>query len=288
MSNLNPSIDLHCHTIFSDGAYSPEVVLHYAAAKGIHTLALTDHDNTNGLRVALPLAAELEIELIAGIELTSRWHQRSPYPDENDIDVLGYFIDLDNSEFHAYEQAARNDYRERIAESCRILTLNGYPLSLEEVLAENANYTGALQLFLAFLHKGYAPNWDLAVDLASSHLHGLRASPFTIAQVIEQIHLAGGVAVLAHPTVVTFRGARLTSQQVGMLVDLGLDGLEIYHHRLDEDARTYFLALAQHYNLVVSGGSDMHGWFKSIDYLGNQPITAEMVTALRQRAEKYR
>lgn len=279
------AIDLHIHTHYSDGKHTPEEIVRHAAAAGMRALAITDHDNTNGAREAVPLAAELGIELIPGIEMTCRWGLGAPEPDEKDIDLLGYFFDLDDREFRAYEQACLRDYQERTVEYCQALSENGFPLTLEDVLAENPRYAGALQLYLAFITKGYARNWDESVERASVYLQGIRASPFTLTQSIEQIHLAGGVALLAHPSVVRFNGSLLAPQQLDLLDHAGLDGLEIYHKRLDENQRAYFLNQAQRLGWLVSGGSDMHGWWsEGLHNLGSQSVTGGMLTALREKS----
>jgi hypothetical protein len=287
------SIDLHIHTCYSDGKYTPEEVLRRAAEIGLTTIAITDHDNTNGIRQARPLAAQLGIELIPAIEFTSRW---PPGPDENrhlipreDIDLLGYFVDLNNPEFRAFEQATLNDIHNRVSACCERLTQAGYPISLDDVFMENERYAGVLQLVYALQRKGHASDWEATLSLVEPPWREGRLSPFTIGQVIEQIHLAGGVAILAHPIDVRRgnNGEWLQADQLARLVEMGLDGLEVYHFRLNEAARAHFLALAKQFDLLVSGGSDLHGWFTDIERLGQQPVTQAMVEALRTRHQHY-
>jgi hypothetical protein len=271
-------------------------VLRRAADIGLTTIAITDHDNTNGTRQALSLAAQLDIELIPAIEFTCRWppgpdedHQgKSPPIPREDIDVLGYFVDLNNPEFRAFEQAALNDIHSRVGACCDRLTQAGYPISLDDVFAENEHYAGVLQLVYALQRKGHASDWEATLALVEPPWRAGRLSPFTIGQVIEQIHLAGGVAVLAHPIDVRRGGEEwLQAAQIAKLVELGLDGLEVYHFRLSETARAHFLSLAKQFDLLVSGGSDLHGWFTDIERLGQQPVTQAMVEALRARHRRY-
>ena len=106
---------------------------------------------------------------------------------------------------------------------------------------------------------------------------------------IAALHAAGGVAVLAHPTVIKGEGGGwIGADEVARLVAAGLDGLEIYHHRLDEAARKHFLALAEQFGLVVTGGSDEHGWYKPFQRFGQEPVTPAMVEALRARSAQRR
>jgi predicted metal-dependent phosphoesterase TrpH len=277
------TIDLHMHTYYSDGKYSPEELLRYAASIGLETIAITDHDNTNGAREALPLALELGIQLIPAVEFTCHWSQCEAPPGHGDIDVLGYFVDLSSPEFQAFEQATLNDIHMRIDDCCSRLTAAGYPISLDDVFAENQYYAGILHLAFAVRRKGYADSWDPAFRLVVEYWKQVRLSHFTIQQVIEQIHLAGGVAILAHPATVKCGGHWLQANQLAPLVEMGLDGLEIYHHRLDEQAQAYFLALSKQFGLLVSGGSDEHGWSTGLKRMGSQPITAEMLESLRAR-----
>ena len=279
------TVDLHLHTFYSDGRFSPEEVLRHAANVGLKTIALTDHDNANGARHAVDLARQLGMELIPAIEFTSRLPGCDTSPEKGDIDILGYFLALDNPEFRAFEQAALNDIHIRVGECCDSLTSMGYPITREEVFAENPRYAGVLHLVHAVQKKGCAQDWNSAQRLVDSRWLPVRLSPFTTAQVIEQIHLAGGVAVLAHPAAIRCNGEWLQARQLGRLVQAGLDGLEIYHPRLDQKARTYFLKLARQFELLVSGGSDSHGWGVGLNRTGSQPVRPEMVEALRARHE---
>jgi predicted metal-dependent phosphoesterase TrpH len=280
---LVSTVDLHIHTFYSDGRDAPEVVLRRAAALGIKTVAITDHDNTNGVRQVQALALKLGQCLIPAIELTCRWDRCRLVPGEGDIDVLGYFVDLDDAAFCAFEQATLEDIHERVSACCAHLTADGYPISIEALFARNPHYAGLQFLIQEIQGKGYAPDWEDAFSLMMRGWQQVRLSRFTIEETIEQVHRAGGVTVLAHPTAIQCDGHRLQESDVAALVEMGLDGLEIYHPRLDRQARTYFGALAQRFDLLVSGGSDAHGWFDKWKRLGTQPVTDAMVAAIQAR-----
>lgn len=274
-------IDLHIHTWYSDGAQSPRDILRRAADQDITTLAFADHDNMRGTREGLPIAAELGMELIPAIEVTCRWDDCDTRQGDRDIDVLGYWIDLDDPDFQAFETDILQDLHDRAAECCTRLTANGYPLTMADLLIENPRYGGLMQIVQAVQRRGYAADWDEAAPLAFDHWHETRFSRLTIEQAIAEIRHAGGVAILAHPTAVKCSGRWIDEKQLARLVAMGLDGIEIYHRRLDESARAYFGALAEQFDLLISGGSDFHGWWEGDRDIGTQPVTGAMVEAIR-------
>jgi hypothetical protein len=278
-------IDLHLHTYFSDGRPSPQELLQAAAAFGMQVIAITDHDNARGLREARPLAEQLGVTLIPAIELTCRWDASQAPPGKSDIDVLGYFLDLEQPKLQAFEIQILDDFHQRIDIGCWHLTAEGYPMTREEVLKENPRYAGTHPLLQALLHKGYVPSHDRALELFDSIWKYVRPSSFTIDQVISVIRQAGGVPVLAHPTIVPWPGGWLDAQAIRELVDMGLEGIEIYHPRLNPQARQYFLSLASQFNLLVTGGSDDHGWPEGFPHLGSQPVTVQMVQAVKEKAQ---
>ncbi len=277
------SIDLHIHTTYSDGKFTPEQILRYAAKRGILTVAFTDHDNANGHRAGLPIAQRLGLELIPAIEFTCHWPHCDIPIEDDDTDVLGYFIDVDHAAFRAFEQTAFQDVCERMADLCDRLTRLGYPMALEDVLTENPHYPGGLHLAHAFQRKGYASEWQEVVQILHRAKDHLRSATFSIYQAIELIHQIGGVAILAHPTTLTGRHARFRPEHLAMLVEMGLDGLELFHPRVDAAARRYLSDIARQFKLLVSGGTDQHGWKDGLRHLGQEPITPDMVAALRAR-----
>ena len=278
------------HTNYSDGKFTPSELLLKAAAAGLKTIAITDHDNAGGARLAAPLAAEMGIELVPGIEVTTAWPSLKLPPGETDVDLLGYFVDFKSPAFLELEQDRTADIRQRVAECCELIQAAGYPLSLVDVQAVNANFPSLTAAILALQGKGYAADWNAARRIIMDAWQKVRPPSADIGSVIERIHAAGGAAVLAHPAVIAcpveLAGAGqdglIGEPQVAELAGLGLDGLEVYHHRNDAAARSRLLALAGRFNLAVSGGSDEHGWWTS--RLATQPVTQEMLDALRTRA----
>ncbi len=271
------------HSTYSDGAFTPEALLHVAYDRDLSVVAITDHDNARGARVAIPVAQRLGLELIPAIEFTGRWDDCSRPGWGNDVDILGYFIDLENSTFKQMEQGALDNIRDRIEECCARLTAAGYPVTLDEVLALNPYYPGARQLRKVLENKGYAADEAELIKLFAAQWPHVSLSRYTIADQIATIHAAGGVAVLAHPHGITCGEGLISEDRLVAVCEMGLDGIEIYHRNMNEAARAHFLPMAERFGLLISGGSDEHGFTPDLGYMGKQPVTREMVEALRAR-----
>ncbi len=280
-----PLVDLHIHTYFSDGKYSPEQILGRAAEIGLKAIAFADHDNADAARHVRSLAPGTvpAVEVIPAVEFTTAWPGLDVPPGETDIDVLAYFVDLDSEALKAIEKAGREDMSQRITACCEWLTEAGFPITMEDVWERNRRFPSLNSLVTAIQEKAYADSWEAAVGLMFNGWEQGPPCKQEIGAVIEAIHAAGGLAVLAHPAAIACRGGLMRAKQVARLANLGLDGLEIYHHRNDDSARSHLLDLARRFNLVVSGGSDMHGRWYGLEIIGSQPVTMEMLGALRAR-----
>lgn len=285
---MTAAADLHMHTHYSDGRFSPEEIVRHTAAIGLPVIAITDHENGRGSREAAPLAAQLGVTLIPAVEMSCFWQGYRSSGQGRDIDILGYFINFDDPAFRAYEDSVLADFHDRINECCHLLTQNGYPVTFEEALAENAGrFAGGVQVIRALHHKGYAADWDAARPLYYAQWQHARPSRFTPAAHIQAIHNAGGIAVLAHPTIISHDAASgwIGEEAVAALVEMGLDGIEIMHYRLNDEARAYFSRLAQRFDLITTGGSDEHGW-QGFKRLGTEPVTPVMLDALQERKSR--
>jgi predicted metal-dependent phosphoesterase TrpH len=278
--------ELHMHSTYSDGSASPEKLLRHAVKIGLSVVAITDHDNARGARVAVPAAAKLGIELIPAIEFTSRWGGVYTPDGEIDADVLGYFVDVDDPAFNAHEQMTLADIERRVAACCERLTAAGYPVTIEEAFAENPYFAGLRHLRDVLARKGYAKDsWEAGRFVNPAWLAGPHCR-FTLAEQIAVIHAAGGAVVLAHPDYWR-QGEPMQARDIAALVEIGLDGIEVYHRALDDEQRAHFQALADQFGLVVTGGSDEHGWSPNLELMGTEPVTQDMVETLRARAETY-
>jgi predicted metal-dependent phosphoesterase TrpH len=276
-------IDLHTHTCYSDGRAEPAELVRAAAEMGLTALAITDHDNTRGSRIARALILPAGLELVPGIELTTAWQKcTSAYTTAlPDVDLLAYFVDFDSPAFQALEQDALEDIYARMRLACLALSGRGYPIAFEELFEVNPYYAGILQLIDKLVRKELVADWQSGTTLVDAIWSSVRPAVLGIEAAIAAVHAAGGMAVLAHPSIVSCGQGWVNREQLRPIVEAGLDGLEIYHHRLNPDARRHFSGLAEYFGLLMTGGSDEHGWPQGFPRLGSQKVGPEVLEALR-------
>src|SRR3954468_11040897 len=211
--------DLHLHTNFSDGTYTPEELVSQAGRHQLAAIALTDHDTVEGCERAANACKALDIEFIAGTELTGE-------QDDNEIHILGYFLDTHNrlllSEIAKFQAVRQNRIREMVA---RLNELN-VPLRVDDVFAlANCRSPGRPHVARALVKAGLCNSLDEAFErfLKKNRPAWVPKAKMSAMQAIELIHQAGGLAVIAHP------GLNRSDEVIPDLVAAGLDGLECFH-----------------------------------------------------------
>lgn len=272
------------HTRYSDGQSTVEELLQAAKEHGLEAIAITDHDTAEGSREARDLAPQYGLELIPAIELTCYWEGYSGHGGGPDIDLLGYFIDLDSPLLAEIEERLHEHARERAKICCEILKRMGYELSLEDVLTSNPNYPAVLAFLDVFVRLGLTSAEEAGPIIERAYYSSGR-SRLSIQNAIKLVHELGGVAVLAHPTIIhrDMDSEPLSERGLIELKQVGLDGIEIYHHRLRSQHRQHFSMLAKMANLAISGGSDEHRKPERFQRFASQPVTTEMLEELRSR-----
>lgn len=245
-------IDLHLHTTASDGRLTPAELVARAGQAGLTTISVTDHDTVAALAEAGAAARRANMRVVPGIEVTS-------IVDGRDVHVLGYFFDPASAALGTFLEGQRALRVARVREIGLRLSTLGMAVDVEAVLQAAANRPGSSvgrpQLARALVTAGYVESVQDAFDrwLATGQPAYVPRTGPSPATAIEVIHEAGGVASLAHPGVTKRDGL------IGLLVDRGLDAIEVYHSdHAPEDVRTYEL-LAARLGILISGGSDFHG-----------------------------
>lgn len=250
-------IDLHTHSIVSDGSDPPERIPRLAAASGCRAVALTDHDRLDGIEAARSSAAEAAVDLVPGVEVSCAWTGGTMH-------LLVYFVEPGDGPLQDELTRLQRDRDDRNRRLFQRLAELGLPVSEEEVRAE-AGGTGVGRPHVAavMVKKGLVGSLQEAFDLwlakgapayvAKARLEAGRAVSFANA--------SGGVPVLAHPLTLGTGLAGL-GPVVADLAGLGLAGLEAYYGRYSNEERQALAGLAAGFDLVATGGSDYHGSYK--------------------------
>jgi predicted metal-dependent phosphoesterase TrpH len=271
-------IDLHSHTNESDGTFSPAQLVAEAVRVGVTALGVTDHDTFAGYDLAVPVAREAGLDLICGIELSTKLHGHS-------VHLLGYFLRTDGlGEFRAWIrdlQAARRDRNIRLVARLQEL---GMDITLKEAEARGRGMTGRPHFAQLMVEKGYVANLRQAFDQfldESAKGYVYRQEP-AFEDGVKWIRDAGGISSLAHPIRVRGDIPTLVPELCGM----GLAAIEAYHSDHSPEDTKLYLELAARYGLRVTGGSDFHGAVKPDVSLGtgcdgNLKIPADLLERLR-------
>ncbi len=267
-------IDLHAHSLRSDGALSPEELVRLAVARGVRIMALADHDTLAGVAEATAAGALHGVRLIPATELNteSEW---------GDVHVLGYFLDPADFALEDRLRWLRENRGRRIELMVERLAALGYPVAMERVREiAQGGALGRPHLAQALFEAGHVSSYDAAFATLLS-----KDSPAYVARVgltpveaVALIRAHGGVPALAHPGTVT---ADLDAV-VLELVRAGLAGIECYYgsHAAADTVR--YLALCERRGLVPTGGSDFHGRGEHGAPLGGLPVPPGTVEALER------
>ncbi len=287
-----PCVDLHSHSTASDGTLTPTELVNAAKRAGLAALALTDHDTGNGLLEAQAEAARIGLRFVPGIEITAEF--RPPVA----MDILGHFVDPVSPPLQHMSDLlieARDSRNPKI-----IARLNelGCPVTLEQAQAiARKNIPAGQPLVLgrphiaqALVELGCVASVKQAFDVylgsrGSAYFDKARLTP---RQAIECIHNAGGLATLAHPVHLGIAHPTELQTLVSSLVDMGLDGIEVWHADHRPQDSELFARIARRYNLAVTGGSDFHGRNKPDVALGlGKGNVAVPVAVLDQFEERW-
>jgi predicted metal-dependent phosphoesterase TrpH len=270
-------IDLHLHTTASDGLLAPCALVARAAACGLETISVTDHDTLAGLAEADDAAHRQGLRLVKGAEITA-------VEDCRDVHMLAYFIDPSSAAFATFLEAQRTDRLRRVREIAVRLEALGYPIEYEPLLALAAgkpgHSIGRPQIADALIAAGHAVDRDDAFDRFLSEgtpAFVPRSGPPPEA-VISAVRQARGIVSLAHP------GLTRMDHIIPRLAAAGLASLEARHSDHDPATEERYRQMALKLRLAVSGGSDFHGDVgRRAGLLGRITMSAGELAALEAR-----
>ncbi len=241
-------INLHLHTNVSDGALSPTQVVKRAKQVGLDLISITDHDTVDAYH-KLPTDC-LPLRILPGLEVSSQ-HEG------NDVHILAYTCDITNSSLLEMTEMYLVGRRERAVKMISKLAEMEVDIKLEDVVAVSGSRELIVRPHIAqvLVSKGYCSHKNEAFDKyigngKPAHV----AKPEILAKdVIKVIHKAGGLAIVAHP------GKLSNLRNVFELIQMGLDGIEVWHPDHYQFQIDEFTNIALKNNLFMTGGSDFHG-----------------------------
>ncbi len=244
-------VDLHIHTSYSDGVFSPEKIVDTAIDAGLGAIAITDHDNILSYNLAVEYANDKSLEIIPGVEINTLYKGY-------EVHILGYFMDLNNSDF---QKLLKTQQQARTKQTKEILTLlakkEGIKIPFDNIVKQVAQggSIGRPHIAKAITNAGGTSSVIEAYnkyinDDSNVYVQRKTVSPF---DAVEVIYDAGGIPVFAHPYDVDIAD-NLTKE----MMNFGLRGLEAYHRKHSPAIIEYFSTLAEKYGLIVTGGSDFH------------------------------
>jgi len=262
--------DLHLHSNFSDGTFTPEEIAERAKRSGLRALALTDHDTVEGCERTAKACAAVGIEFIVGTELTAEHNG-------NELHILAYLVDPANprlvSEIAKFQKVRQQRIREMVA---RINELN-IPLNVDDVFGlANCRSPGRPHVARALVKARFCGTLDEAFErfLKKGRPAWVPKAKMSALEAIELIHQAGGLAVMAHP------GLNKTDESIPELVASGLDGIECFHTKHNAVAADRYQNIAREHRLLITGGSDCHGLSKGKPLIGTVKLDYQHVERL--------
>lgn len=266
-------VDLHTHTVFSDGVLTPEDLVEEAVWHGLSGIAITDHDTIGGVARAVAAGNERGLVVLSGVEMSCVWHDR-------EVHLLGYGIDAAPALVDELQRmhVSRVERMKMMLDRLREMKVN---LSMDDMPSGVGGCMARPHLAQLLLDRGYVNSLPEAYaryigDHAPAHVEKERLG---LEACIELIHGANGVAVLAHPGVSGLMGDLET------IVSLGLDGVEHgypKHCAREEEAIEH---VCSRHGLLMSGGSDYHG-FPGGPPLGTCAVSFEVVESIQAVKEE--
>lgn len=242
-------IDMHTHSTFSDGVYSPSRLVDYAIEKGLSGIAITDHDTVDGIEEAIKRASIYkDFIIIPGVELSTEYNNE-------EVHILGYMINYKMEYLLKILQHLQDARSNRAVKIINKLKKLGIKINYEDIIKiAGDGVVGRPHIARSLIKKGYVQTVKEAFIeyLAKGALAYVPKQKLTPKCAINIIKKAGGFSVAAHP------GLLKSETVLNYLIGLGINGIEVYHSKHTIEQSKKYLELAKKYNLIITGGSDFH------------------------------
>jgi 3',5'-nucleoside bisphosphate phosphatase len=279
MARRMAGIDLHTHTVESDGTFTPSEVVNLARDRGLDAIAITDHDTTSGLGQAARAGEEAGVAVIPGIEFSAEYEGAS-------LHVLAYWMDPLDPELQAELQRLRDTRFRRGELMVERLHALGYPISFERVREISGGTIARPHVAQAMVEAGIVSTEKEAFTeefIADGGAAWVPKHALDPLDALDLIRAARGACVLAHPGMWKSQGS-VPDQLIEAMADRGMAGLEVDHPDHDEAQRARYRSMARSLGLAVTGASDCHGTRYDPIRLGCCTTQPEELDALRRAA----
>ena len=247
-------IDLHIHTIESDGEMTPKKIIDMAIEKKIKAIAITDHDTIDGIELATEYSKGKDIKVISGIEIDTETQK-------GELHILGLNIDYNNNKLKKRLDELKVKRNLRNDKFIYELNKMGFDITLEDLKqVSNGKIISKPHFAKVFLKKGYIKEKKEMFDkyFNQSPLRNYKKELMTTKEAIELINIANGIAILAHPQSLKLDDNELI-EKVRELKSYGLEGIECYHSNQTREQMNSYRKIAENEGLLITKGSDYHG-----------------------------
>ena len=272
------TIDLHTHSTFSDGTFTPLQLVKYAEEKGLKAFALTDHDTTEGVKEAKSI--ETNVEVISGVEISTRY-------DKKEIHIVGLYVNENDADLNKQLKYYREKRVTRNFEILEKLNSLGVNITIDDVKEScTGDVISRAHIAKALVSKGFVGSYTEAFDryLGDNKCAYVPRETLNYEESMELITKAGGVPVLAHPLLYKMSDSNLENMMV-KLRQKGLKAVEVYYSTHSNSDTQHVMAMANRVGLIYSGGSDFHGATKpKIDMgtgMGKLAVPYEILEKIR-------
>lgn len=272
------TIDLHTHSTFSDGTFTPLRLVKYAEEKGLKAFALTDHDTTEGVKEAKSI--ETNVEVISGVEISTRY-------DKKEIHIVGLYVNENDADLNKQLKYYREKRVTRNFEILEKLNSLGVNITIDDVKEScTGDVISRAHIAKALVSKGFVGSYTEAFDryLGDNKCAYVPRETLNYEESMELITKAGGVPVLAHPLLYKMSDTNLENMMV-KLRQKGLKAVEVYYSTHSNSDTQHIMAMANRVGLIYSGGSDFHGATKpKIDMgtgMGKLAVPYEILEKIR-------
>jgi len=273
MNSEKKNVDLHVHTNFSDGTFSPREAVLHSRKVNLAAIAITDHDCVDGIAPAMDAAKSAGVEIIPGVELSAE-------VEDFEIHIVGLLIEAQQQWLKDELKKIRQARTVRMEKMVKKLNDLGVGIKLKDVLelSKQDGAIGRLHLARALYKKGFTHSVKEAFDSYIGRDKPCYEKRMIISpkQTIDMIKAVKGIPIYAHP------GNMRHDEVIPELVKYGLMGIEAFHIDHSRTDTQHYKKIAEKYNLLLSGGSDCHGTGKGFPLMGMASVPYDVLEKIKQ------